>query len=174
MNMKGKVNRAALSDKGFSLIELLVVIAVLAIVAGGTMVGVGMLSRGDAKKASKEINSQLDELRTNTLSVSADWSAEISNSGGTYKIEIKKSGATYSQKTLGARIDILYDDVKLSDGDIVKITYEKSTGKVASVSVNGTAKSLTSDKYGTINCVSSSTEYKLKLWYETGRITSDY
>ena len=38
-------------NKGFTLVELLVVIAIMAIVIGGSAIGVSVISRGNVKKA---------------------------------------------------------------------------------------------------------------------------
>ncbi len=38
-------------NKGFTLVELLVVIAIMAIVIGGSAIGVSVISRGNVKKS---------------------------------------------------------------------------------------------------------------------------
>ena len=63
-----KAKQRHLNNKGFSLIELIVVLAVMAVAITGAVIGISVLGKGDAGKASKNIYSALSSLRTNTLS----------------------------------------------------------------------------------------------------------
>ena len=60
-------------NKGFTLVELLVVIAIMAIVIGGSAIGVSVISRGNVKKAGNFVYTELNNLRSQTLTVNADY-----------------------------------------------------------------------------------------------------
>ena len=64
-------------NKGFTLVELLVVIAIMAIVIGGSAIGVSVISRGNVKKAGNFVYTELNNLRSQTLTVNADWKLDI-------------------------------------------------------------------------------------------------
>jgi len=56
------------NNKGFSLIELIVVIAIMTVTIGAVVISVSLISGSDAKEASRKFNSQIDEVRTGSMS----------------------------------------------------------------------------------------------------------
>ncbi len=168
------------NSAGFSLVELLVVIAILAILVGGVATGVSLLSSGDAKKASKTIESALQETRVSTLSKTGNWKAKIYNEDGTVKIDVinvvDSTENVYSSTKLGSRIQVSYEDgetkTELNAGDAIEIIYSVGSGKFNSINNTKNGQSLKNSIKGEIHIKGqgSSSEYILQLWYETGRI----
>lgn len=62
-----------LNNKGFSLLELLIVVAIMAVVSGLIVVGINVLGSADSKKMSKTLYSDLNNLKTKTLTVNGNW-----------------------------------------------------------------------------------------------------
>ena len=193
MNESQKVNKNA----GFSLVELIVVVTIIAIMVGGSFAGFSMLARGDSKKAVKNISSQITELRTNTLSVAGNWFAEIYKKDNTYRIDIKKKvlladGITTSEElvsstAIGSRITISYvdsvntDNKVINDSNKLVISFLQGSGKVGEVNFIKSDLSIqplkvSNSKSGEIivKVNSSTTSNSLKLWYLTGKLTTDY
>jgi len=190
MNDKQKVNKNA----GFSMIELIVVITIMALMVGGSFVGIGMLALGDSKKAVKNISSQLEELRTNTLSVAGSWRAEIYKKDNSYRIDIIKKKKDLSEElvsstAIGSKITILYKDSESSEKEVndnnrLVISFLQGSGKVDQVKLinadlsetNLFGTSSTTSKTGDIivKVKSSTVSNSLTLWYLTGKLTADY
>ena len=194
MNDSQEVNKNA----GFSLVELIVVVTIIAIMVGGSFAGFSMLARGDSKKAVKNISSQITELRTNTLSAAGTWFAEIYKKDNSYRIDIKKTttladGITKSEElvsstAIGSRITISYVDSEivspttLDDSNKLVITFQQGSGKVKEVKIVNLDSSIPPPLIGAtskngdiiVKVNSSSASDSLKLWYLTGKLTTDY
>lgn len=56
------------NNRGFSLIELIVVLAIIALLTGGTAIGVRILAYSDTEKITKTIEQSLQKLRVDTMS----------------------------------------------------------------------------------------------------------
>ena len=161
-------------NKGYTLLELIVVIAILVTLMGLMSAGVGMISKGNAKKASKIMVSALNELRSNTLSVSGTWSAEVYMNKDGYVAEIKNNAEIKETYHLGSRISISYDGLSLLEGDLLVITYEPRTGKVASVEKNSVDVTNGASGKVTVRSNGSTTENTITLYYLTGKVETDY
>lgn len=167
------------NNNGLTLMELIVVIAIMAVLVASTVAGIGLLSSGDAKKASKNIRSVLSEVRTETLSIQADWEAKLYNDDGTYKISIYRDDEEYETADLGYRIEIFYGDAKeaIDDGDALIISFRQSSGAVKEISIikNGleeTPIELENSEFK-ITVSKSGSDYVLTLWKDTGKVTAD-
>lgn len=175
-----KTHSKLLNSYGFSLVELIVVIAIMAVMVGGAILSVNILASGDAKKASKTVDSMLSETRTSTLSKQGDWNLRISNIDGSMTVEIMNGANVQSTKRLGSRIQLSYEDgsgkaIVLTKGDAFTIKYALASGRFERIE-NGTGSLMQEGSaYGQLimKGSNSDTEYVLKLWYETGRITSE-
>lgn len=55
-------------NRGFSLIELIVVMAIIALLIGGTAIGIRILSYTDTEKITKTVDQSLHKLRIDTMS----------------------------------------------------------------------------------------------------------
>lgn len=165
-----------INDKGITLMELIVTIAILAVVLGSVVLGVGILASGDAQKAAKTIRSTLNEVRTDTLSIQAEWQAKISNEGGKYKISVYRDGEETDCVELGSRIDISYGDgsVLIESGEELVINFKQSTGSVKGISAGSTGalSELQKVKEFEIAVSNSNDNYRLVLWWDTGKVTA--
>lgn len=195
-----KVNNNA----GFTLVELIIVIAVMAVTAGISIIGFGLLASGDSKKAVKNVSSQLTELRNNTLSIAGTWRGELYMKDGTYYIDIINykgtkdpttgakvySDIVMSSAAIGNRINVLYEyydaadslqTEDIDDNSKLTFTFEQGSGKVLAVKVtdisSGSVTTLSgSGAKGNIKVVnkSGSKTNLLTLWYLSGKVTADY
>lgn len=185
INRQTKVNKNA----GFSMIELIVVIAIMAVMVGIAFIGFGMLNGGNAKKAEKNILSQLADVRTSTLAKAGLWTAEIYSDGSQYKIDIKNKTDVISSTKIGSRISIAYQDsVAASEAAVDKdyklvVSFSQGTGAVTKVEQIPTAggagvqlynSATTSAKGDIVIKVNASPRSTLTLWYATGKVTTDY
>ena len=152
---KYKKQAAKQLNGGFTLVELLVVIAIMAVMIGGSAIGISVITGGNVKKAGNYVYTQLNSLRSQTLTVNADWRLEIEkNTDDTYRI------VTYSVDT----------------GKKAAIAYTRSNGRIGLFTVNGGA--LASDKLDVANNLKAvitvsrgSRSYDVTVWYSTGKIT---
>ena len=191
MDKRKITKKYTFNHAGYTMIELLIVITIMAIMVGGSVIGFNLLGQGDAKSASKNIYSQLAELRTNTLSMEGKWTAEIYKDGNTYKLDIKKNingvdELLVSSTSIGSKIGITYTDtvtpsVEIKDDVKIHISFNKGDGKVLAVkkisvsSVDGDSIIGGTSRSGDfIVTQKSSTSNTLTLWYLTGKVTTDY
>lgn len=191
------VKKNKLNNCGFTLVELIVVIAIMTIMVGGAIIGISVLASGNARKATNTLNSCLNELRTNTMSMQGEWKAKIYEEEGSYKVDVLKTvtnadGSTTTtdvlSKKLGSKINIKYIDGAQAGGTTtvvdentsIYITYVTGSGKFGAVTAgnDSSASSIKGDSavitgQFLISAKSGTPEYHLKLWYETGRITTE-
>ncbi|MFQ9933108.1 MAG: Tfp pilus assembly protein FimT/FimU [Lachnospiraceae bacterium] len=170
-------------NKGVSLIELLVVIAILAVFAGGGILGVRFIASGNVQKASQAISSALSEVRTDTMSIKAQWEVRIYNDGDSNKVSIYKNGEEHDTTELGGRIDIKYDNMQsvsgiLEENQELIITFKESSGIVGDIQYGriGEGKESVMDKNASgfkITAESGSRSCGIIVWYETGKVTDD-
>ncbi len=174
-------------NKGFTLVELLVVIAIMAVVIGGSTIGVSVISAGNVKKAGNYVYTELNTLRSQTLTVNADWRLDIEKENdGTYRIVTYKNDIEVDSKTIGKGYTVTISDYKDSIGTPVtytvdtekkaSVSYTRSNGRIGSFTVNGAASS--SDKLDVNNNLKAvitvsrgSRSYDVTVWYSTGKIT---
>ena len=161
-------------NKGFTLVELLVVIAIMAIVIGGSAIGVSVISRGNVKKAGNFVYTEINNLRSQTLTVNADWKLDI----------VKDTDGTCS-KTIGKGYNITISDYANSsdktdyavDSDKkATVTYTRSSGRVGSFVVNaGASRSDKLDVNNNLKAVITisrgSHSYDVTVWYSTGKLS---
>ena len=169
--MSGKKRRDSigqLNNHGFSLLELLVVMAIIVIVSTITAVGLNVLAEGNAKKANKTMYSKISELRTTTMSKSGEWYMVISCQDNTYTLETHH---------VANGEDNIKDTSKFSASRISLNYYNKNDGSCKSVKIIDTEEFITdnldSPQFGKIVAsVSRNNTYESKLWYKTGRVTT--
>ncbi len=168
------------SDKlnsGITLIELLVVIAILGVVMALSTIGIGLLRSGDSKKASRTMQDILNEVRTDTLSIEADWKAKLQKVDGRYQIAIYRDGTETELKELGSRIDITYDDKDIAEGYEVTVAFNKSSGTVKEITYGpiGSEGISVKNEFNSsmVFSVNSSRkgDYTVTLYYDTGKVS---
>ena len=69
MYEKYKKQAAKQLNGGFTLVELLVVIAIMAVMIGGSAIGISVITGGNVKKAGNYVYTQLNSLRSQTLTM---------------------------------------------------------------------------------------------------------
>lgn len=164
-------------NNGMTLVELLVALAIIAIVTAVSVIGIGILSSGDSKKASGALRNALSEVRTSTLSIEASWEAVIRNNDGKYEVAIFKDGSETDVYELGKRIDITFFDSKtateytLNDGDELLVVFNKSSGSVSKISYQGNEFAMEGSSLTFLVNSSTKGEYEVVLWYATGKVT---
>lgn len=164
-------------NSGMTLVELLVALAIIAIMTAVAVIGIGILSSGDSKKASGALRNALSEVRTSTLSIEASWEAVIRNNDGEYEAVILKDGSETEEYELGKRIDITFFDSKtanehtLNEGDELIITFSKSSGSVSSITYQDNEFAMEGSSLTFLVNSSTKGEYEVVLWYATGKVT---
>lgn len=173
-------------NKGFTLVELLVVIAIMAIMVGGSAIGISVVTSGNVKKAGNYVYTELNNLRSQTLTVNADWRLDIEkNADDSIRIVTYKNGAETDSKTIGKGYTVTISDYKNSveapavynvDNGKVSITYTKSNGRIDSFTVNGGASAsdklnVSSNLKAVITVSRGNRSYDVTVWYSTGKIT---
>lgn len=190
-----------LNNKGFSLLELLIVIAIMVVVSVSTMVGISVISKGNAKKVNKNLYSSLSYLKTTSMSKTGDWHMEIKKENGQYLIETYKTTTSKdaegneitntalvdSYKCSASKISITYNprqkdsasgvsSVNIADTSMI-VKFSKSDGSCSELKA-GEEVLTDSGKYGNngefvVKVKGSKKEYKTTLWYKTGRVTTE-
>lgn len=89
-------NNRKQNNKGFSLLELLVVVAIIGIVSGLVLIGISVIASADSKKMSKALYSDINTLKTKTLTVSGDWYLIIKKEDKVYKYQLYKETSEYN------------------------------------------------------------------------------
>lgn len=175
-----RMRKAQQNNKGFSLIELIVVIAIMAILIGGVSSGMALLARGNVQKATNKIYSDLNLVRTRTLTVNADWKLVIVKEDNGYKAKTYRNDELYQTTNIGA-MNIQYTDYSdsasagvsydLVNGD-AEISFSRVNGKIASVKLGTHALNVNDGLKGIITVTRGTKSYEITLWYNTGKITS--
>lgn len=180
MRGRFKKKREKLNNKGFSLLELIIVIAIIAVVTVATMIGITVLSKGNAKKMNKNLYSAISELKTSTMAKSGTWRMTIGKSGNEYVINTYKDAEVIESYSCSAsRIKIKYDyednpDSAYSlDDNTLEIVFSRDDGSCKSVKAVEKDEELKSKALsGEFIISASGQEYKSKIWYATGRVTT--
>lgn len=177
MNKKISFEQERKLNSGMTLVELLVAIAIMAVMTTATVIGIGILTSGDSKKASGTLRNALNEVRTSTLSIEASWETVIRNTGDEYEVAILKDGQETEVYELGSRIDITFYDSKtggenvLEDGDELTITFNKSSGSVHKITYRETEFAAEGSNLTFLVNSTTKGEYEVVLWYATGKVT---
>jgi prepilin-type N-terminal cleavage/methylation domain-containing protein len=171
------------NQRGISLIELVVVIALMGILIGGLAISFGLVKSGNVKKSSQYIVDGLLDTQTNTLSIDATWIGEIENKNETYYFNVIKDGAIINTLNIGSKVQISFQDDAgekntLVSGNKLHITYTRGSGKFDTIEMNNgegawTSLIKTGSLKGTILVDGNGKQYKLILWYKTGKLTKE-
>ena len=113
-------------NKGFSLIEIIITLALMGIITTISMSLYGSLSNSKVKSATTELNDQLSNVRTNTMSKKGAWSLTVSNDNGKYYATIYRD--------MGSEV-LTYEEIVLGSESDISIKVEKMT-ELASGSYN--------------------------------------
>ena len=127
------------NNKGFSMVELIITIAIMAILTGSFVAAAGYLKYANAKSGAKKINTELSELRIESMSKMNTPYMYLYNIGGTTYMKVvagenankaKENGLLDKNTTKvgNAQVTVSCDGTKITDGNAVTITMDKSTG----------------------------------------------
>lgn len=149
------------NNKGFSLVEILIVVAIIAIMGGFMFLSLGLLSGQDAKECANNLSTVLDKEKNYALVKSTgetDCYVEIKKETDGYyaryyvpQSAVGTGTVCISEEKLGKSSVIIngcYDDnfgdtnpavLKrgLTSGKTLKITYDRSSGAVKEVNLDG-------------------------------------
>ncbi len=154
-------------NKGYSLIELVVVILILMIVAGGSIVGVGILSGRPADQCANSLNISFASHRISAM-------GQIYDPNNTYLkvrrgsddciyLEEKINGAGVETKICNKGVTFTYkkngNTYSLNSGDSLKFCFDRSTGAFK-----------IGDDISEINISKSNKEYQMLLYNLTGKV----
>jgi len=180
---KGKLNS---NNKGVSFVELVVVVAILAVMAATMSYGLTLLVNADSKKASKNLYQALSQLRNDTLSQTGTWYGELrrTSSNGQYTFTTyREDDQTHvveqkDQIQLGSRLTITgvgNSTTTVSDTNYIRIYFTPGSGTVKSILdyANASLKNPSSIRYEFTITANNGLEYKLVLWTNTGKVTSE-
>lgn len=88
-----KMNKEKLMSEGFSLVELIIVMAIMAVLVGGTALGISFLYATDAKEVAYEINSGLTDLKSRNMAGSSAVYLHINKYNGSYYLTYTDSAS---------------------------------------------------------------------------------
>ena len=160
---------------GFSLVELIIVIAIMALMASGVAVSIGLLRSSDTKKLANEINSSLTTLRSDNMAKSELSYMHIYHYNDDYYIQMSKDPTPSedgSGKNIGSgSVSVRFkgeSNISLGSGLTSTLTFciNKKDGSFQP-KVNNTELKPTSEIE--ISSINTSTKYRIVLVRDTGR-----
>ncbi len=137
-----RLKKALKEEKGVTLIEVLVVLAILVIAVGGASIGISLASSRNAEKCAREINDGLENARMLSLSRAGDYELTIDCSTRAMVLHNEPPGTDPdSTKNLQRRVNITLESEEedLSSATSITVTFDKSTGKVKTITIDGSA-----------------------------------
>lgn len=176
-------------NKGLSLIELIVVIAIMAVMGGFIFISFGLLTGQDARECASNLSTALDKEKNYALTRSGetDCYVEITHTAEGYLADyqvpakaIQPDCPTFfsiEKENIGhptVNVACYYDDGggsptfvdDLNDNnDVLRITYNRVTGAVKEIKLNGDAKTINLIK------IDKGREYEIVLYTATGKHT---
>lgn len=159
---------------GFSLMELIIVIAIMAVLASGIALSIGLLRSSDAKKLAGEINSSFTTLRSDNMAKSELSYMHIYYYENDYYIQMSKDPTPLedgSGRNIGSgSVTVSFkgkSDISLGSGLTSVLTFciNKKDGSFVE-KVNNTELKTTSEIEISSN---TSTKYRIVLVRDTGR-----
>lgn len=162
-------------NRGFSLVELIIVMAIMALLAGGTLIGIGMVSGKPAEECASKIHSSLQGNRITAMGkYSSSISFYVNTDGSIYMMEtingadsapvkIGDSGVKVQYRVTGDGAEEWHDLGSSSDPLI--ISYNRSTGAFNDLEAMGL-----DDKYCLeIKCSKANKVKVITLYHLTGK-----
>ena len=140
--LMSRFKEAFQDKKGVTLIELLAVVAILSVAVGGAAIGISLAGSRNAEQCAREINDGLENARMLSLSRTGYYEFTINCSARTMVLHNRPPGTdTDSSRNLKRRVNItlVSDTEDLSSAVRMTVMFDKSTGKVKSMTVDGSA-----------------------------------
>lgn len=163
-------------NRGFSLVELIIVMAIMAVLAGGTLIGIGMVS---GKAADECANKLFQTIQSNRMTAMGKYSASLSvykdtdgviwvmeTVDGVDKtpIQIGSSGVSVQYRVTGDG-DSAWRNLG-DDASPLILSFDRSNGSFKDLESMGLA-----DKYCLeIRCSKANKVKVIKLYHLTGKI----
>ena len=177
------LNKRQLNNRGASVVELLIIMAIIAVLLSGSIIAFSILDNSNIKQASRTTKTYIEKTRSSAMSVVADeWYFTLTKSGDNYKANVYKTytnaeNATVTdmmeEKLLGTRISAAFvagaDELAIGDGNVVKITFEPSSGKVKKVTFDGTEYSPTENMIS-IRFTAGNDVNNVNLYFVSGKV----
>lgn len=130
-------NKIQKQNDGMSLVEILIVVAILSVVVGMAGISISLLYSRDAERAAKSMNTMLEQCRMYCMSREGDFTFVMDTENAQCSIlpdgnvEDLPSRVTYTLASEGS-----FD---FSTNKRVEISFDKSTGRVDGIMVDGSA-----------------------------------
>lgn len=146
------------NNKGFSLIELVVVIAIVAVLAGGSVLGIGSLAGWRVTNCASDIDSAMKNTRVNAMSKSSAYMQIRCDSDGKYFLmESGKQEDSIAKGNVSIRYETDKGDVvDITDGSSLILSYNRSSGAfmpiITNVAGDGTYTFLTDSGGAYVYC----------------------
>lgn len=129
------------NNKGMTLVEILVVVAILGILTGTAGVSISLAFSRDAERCAKTIDTALESTRMSAMSRKGDFTLEINRGSNQLATESSEAVGVRSVESLQNQVNITFQSATddLSATNVLRITFDQSTGKVLSIQADGTA-----------------------------------
>ena len=181
------------NNRGISFIELIVVIAIMAVMLGVVGYSLSLLFGVEARQATQKISAQLNETKTGSMSryeetMTLSYKGKDETAGilsdGYYaqrtiwtihnKIDLKKEVGSEIRKVASKKVVItIYTtdglSMELGTSNRITISYDRSSGAMDPITINGTEKTGIYPQKMTIK--SGMKEYTILFTHETGKHT---
>lgn len=128
------------NHKGVTLIEVLVVIAILAVAVGGAGISISLATSRNAEKCARDINDGLENSRMLSLSKEGNFTLTIDFAAHEMTLHNEAPGTEADNvKKLQERVNIsLQSDTEdLDEAASIEVMFDKSSGKVKRILVDG-------------------------------------
>lgn len=138
--MAKKCKESILNHAGMSLVELLLVIAIISIAVGISGIGISLVFSRDCEKCAKTIDGELATAKMNAMAQKGTFIMTIDALGHSVEVNSSERG-TILKETVQSRVTVSFEAIggttDLSSAEEISIEFDKSTGKVKTVSSGG-------------------------------------
>lgn len=135
-------NKSRLNHAGITLIELLLVIAILSIAVGIASVSISLVFSRDSEGCAKTIDGALGTTRMNSMAQEGVLTMTIDTTARMVTVDSTIKGRLL-EKTIPTRVSVSFEEkggvVDLSSNTQLVVEFDKSTGKVKTITTDGGA-----------------------------------
>lgn len=125
------------NNKGFSIVEMVIVIAILSIVSVAALTGAGIVRNAQNRRVAQSVYNALGKTKVNTMAKGdANTYMELKRDADGYLLVTCFDGAKEEARVGGKNLEVDYENSgstsSMSNGDTLKVVYERSSGIVKS------------------------------------------